>query len=287
VIFTAKLNLRTSFICTVRTFGVRFVPLGGSKAIKLSNQVRALSRQRPSGMASVRERALAALEEFIAKHGGEIFATEMGKFYADSGEDAESFRGIFGNGSLKRVLEPHPSLSFLKRGERDVIVRRGGGGGGGVVAEQGKGGGGGGKGTTVGIKVKSQLSRQGKGGGAATGGAAAEQGKGGGGGKDTTVGNKVKSQLPRQGKGGGAATGGAAAEQGKYGGGGKGSTNIGNSNTTKSQLLREGKGGGGAAAEKGKGGGKGIMGGSKANSRLGSIHDPAPQASSEIQKFIK
>ena len=237
-----------SFICTVRTFGVRFVPLGGSKAIKLSNQVRALSRQRPSGMASVRERALAALEEFIAKHGGEIFATEMGKFYADSGEDAESFRGIFGNGSLKRVLEPHPSLSFLKRGERDVIVRRGGGGGGGVVAEQGKGG---------------------------------------GGGKDTTVGNKVKSQLPRQGKGGGAATGGAAAEQGKYGGGGKGSTNIGNSNTTKSQLLREGKGGGGAAAEKGKGGGKGIMGGSKANSRLGSIHDPAPQASSEIQKFIK
>jgi hypothetical protein len=276
VIFTHK---------TERT-GVRFVPLGGSKAIKLSNQVRALSRQIPIDMASVRERALAALEEFIAKHGGEIFATEMGKFYADSGEDSESFRGIFSNGSLKRVLEPHPSLSFLKRGERDVIVRRGSGGGGGVVAEQGKGCSGG-KGTTVGNKVKSQLSRQGKGGGAATGGAAAEQGKGCGGGKGTTEGNKVKSQLPRQGKGGGAATGGAAAEQGKYGGGGKGSNNIGNRNTSKSQLLREGKGGGGAAAEKGKGGGKGIMGGSKANSRLGSIHDPAPQASSEIQKFIK
>ena len=66
-------------------------------------------------------RALFAFEAFVATKGGEIFGTQMGAFYLQSGGDAVAFRGVFGKG-LKRALEGHGRLQYSTREHRGVIT---------------------------------------------------------------------------------------------------------------------------------------------------------------------
>jgi len=181
---------------------------GNSKESK--NQSQSTKQGKGGECRSAADQALAALEDYVSNRGGEIFAPEVDHFYKSSGADSDTFKEVFSNGKLRRVLENHPNLQFVKDGKSDLIrLKRAAGGG---VAPKGV--------------AKASL------------GGSDREGKGGRGGKGNSKESKNQSQSTKRGKGG-ESRGAAEQDNGKFkgaSGGSKAKTNFSSSHKSDSQI---------------------------------------------------